>query len=180
MSRTDAGFTLLEVIIALTVTAILLALAVPAWSNARAAAYRALAQSALEGTLLDANRHATVTATEVVICPVSTAERCSGSSDWSPGWMVFADLDGDRTRDANETVVRREAALAGGIRLKSTQGRTRLIIQPNGGNAGSNVTFTLCDARGAAKASTLVLSNSGQMRHGKPTEAAAQACAYGA
>ena len=51
-----------------------------------------------------------------------------------------------------------------------------LVYQPSGGNAGSNVTFTLCDGRGAVRATTLVLANDGRLRAGKPTEAAALAC----
>ena len=39
------------------------------------------------------------------------------------------------------------------------------------GNAGSNVTFTLCDGRGASHARTLVLSNAGRLRHGVPSAA---------
>lgn len=179
MCRTDAGFTLIEAVIAMAIAAVLFAIAVPAWTNARAAVHGAATRAALEGSLLDAVRHAGITATEVVICPSSDAGRCTGSPDWSRGWIVFADLDADRGRDANETLLRRAPPLEGGVRLRSTQGRTRLVFQPNGGNAGSNVTFTLCDGRGPAKATTLVISNSGNMRHGVPTSAAAQSCAYG-
>ena len=53
------------------------------------------------------------------------------------------------------------------------------MFQPNGGNAGSNVTFTLCDSRGIEKATTLVLANDGRLRQGKPSADAAQACVYG-
>jgi type IV fimbrial biogenesis protein FimT len=62
------------------------------------------------------------------------------------------------------------------VHLRSTAGRTRLVYQPNGGNAGSKVTFTLCDGRGAARAATLVLANDGRLRGGTPTASAAQAC----
>jgi type IV fimbrial biogenesis protein FimT len=179
MCSKEAGFTLIEAVIAMAVVAVLFAIAVPAWTNARAAVHNAATLAALEGSLLDAVRHAGITATEVVICPSSDAGHCSGSSDWSDGWIVFADLDADRNRDANETLLRRASPLEGGVRLRSTEGRTRLVFQPNGGNAGSNVTFTLCDGRGPAKATTLVISNSGQLHYGVPTSAAAQSCAYG-
>jgi type IV fimbrial biogenesis protein FimT len=179
MCRKDAGFTLVEAVIALAVAALLLALAIPAWTNALAAVHIGKVRSALNETFVDAVRHATVTGAETVICSSAGADRCSGSVDWSRGWIVFADLDGDRSHDANETLVRHEPPLKGGVHLRSTQGRTRLIIQPNGGNGGSNVTFTLCDGRGSAKATTLVLSNTGRMRQGIPAPAAASECVHG-
>ena len=66
-----------------------------------------------------------------------------------------------------------------GARLLSSSGRTRIIFQGNGGNAGSNVTFTLCDGRGAGKAQTLVVSNAGNLRRGVASpEQIAAACTF--
>jgi type IV fimbrial biogenesis protein FimT len=104
---------------------------------------------------------------------------CADTIDWSGGWLVYADLDGDRAHDPYETTVGRQRRLSGGVRVRSTSGRRQLIFQPSGGNAGSNVTFTLCDSRGWSAATTLVLSNGGNLRQGKPTAAAAQACGAG-
>jgi type IV fimbrial biogenesis protein FimT len=53
------------------------------------------------------------------------------------------------------------------------------VFQPTGGNSGSNATFTLCDGRGAASATALVLSNGGRMRAGRPSAAAARRCVAG-
>ena len=173
------GFTLIEAMIVLLVAAILLAMAIPAWSSATAAAHNGATRGALASTVLDAVRHSALMGTEVVLCPVTSGHQCSGSIDWSDGWIVFADLNGNRVRDPHETVVSQAPALQGGVRLRTTTGRTKLVFQPNGGNAGSNVTFTLCDKRGVAKASTLVLANDGRLRQGIPSAAAAQACVYG-
>ncbi|MEJ7746611.1 MAG: GspH/FimT family pseudopilin [Luteimonas sp.] len=170
------GFTLIEALIVMLIAAILLTIAVPAWSSAMSAAHNGAARSALASSLLDAVRRSALTGGEVVMCPDTGAAQCNGSVDWSGGWIVFADRNGNRARDANEPLVHHAAALEGGVQLRSTAGRTRLVFQPNGGNAGSNVTFTLCDGRGLAKATTVVLGNDGRLRSGKPTFAAAQAC----
>mgnify|MGYP006170030997 CR=1 FL=1 len=53
-------------------------------------------------------------------------------------------------------------------------GRMRIVFQANGGNAGSNVTFTLCDGRGPRKAVHLVMANDGRLRS-RPAEAEAAA-----
>lgn len=179
--RTEAGFTLLEALMAVLVAAVLVGAAVPSLQSARASAYAGKARSEMLGTIMAAVHHSALAGTEVVLCrPTSpTAEQCAGTTDWSEGWAAFADINGNRVRDANEPVIHRQPPLAGGVKLRTTEGRTRLVFQPNGGNAGSNVTFTLCDWRGPAKAVTFVLANDGRMRWGRPTDASARQCAYG-
>jgi type IV fimbrial biogenesis protein FimT len=169
------GFTLIEALVALLVTGVLLGVAVPAWSGALEAAHATSARAMLLESLTHSISHAALTGSEVVLCP-GDADGCRNSIDWSGGWIAFADIDGNRRRDANETLLSHQPALTGRVHLRSTLGRTRLVFQPNGGNAGSNVTFTLCDGRGAARAATLVLANDGRLRGGTPTASAAQAC----
>jgi type IV fimbrial biogenesis protein FimT len=55
--------------------------------------------------------------------------------------------------------------------LHSTIGRTRIVFQGNGGNAGSNVTFTLCDGRGVTHARALILNNLGRLREASASAA---------
>jgi len=173
----NRGFTLLEALIVLAVVSILACIAVPALRNVSAEAHAASAKAAFVETWLAAANHAALTGVEVVACPGS-ASGCTGGIDWSRGWIAYADLDGDRARDDGETLLKRIAPLGGGVHLTSTVGRTRLVFQPNGGNAGSNATFTLCDGRGAAAATTMVMSNEGRLRQGVPTPEAARNCVY--
>jgi type IV fimbrial biogenesis protein FimT len=175
MPRTALGFTLLEALIAMAVVAILACVAVPAWSSAREAAHNGSAQAALLESLLGAISHAALSGSDVVLCPGDTGG-CRPTTDWSHGWVAFADIDRDRIRGPSETLLKTMGALGGKVHLRSTSGRTRLVFQPNGGNAGSNVTFTLCDGRGPDKAATLVLANDGRLRSGVPTVAAAADC----
>lgn len=179
MQQPANGFTLIEALIAMAVAAVLLAIAVPAWSHAKAAAYSGSVRADLAATLLDAVRHSAIAGTEVVVCPTTAAGQCSGQANWDHGWMAFADINGNRAHDAHETLLLEEEPLPTGVHLRSTTGRTRLIFQPSGGNAGSNVTFTLCDSRGPERATTLVLSNTGALRSGSPTATAARNCVYG-
>jgi type IV fimbrial biogenesis protein FimT len=174
--KPQAGFTLLEALVAVTIAAVLLAIALPAFSSALAAARSGSAQAALAATVLDSVRHAGLTGVEVVACPTAAGNGCADSWDWTGGWIVFADLDGDRVHDAHETLVRRESTLGDHVRLRSTPGRRRLVFQPSGGNAGSNVTFTLCDARGPARATSLVISNAGRLRAVPARASAASDC----
>jgi type IV fimbrial biogenesis protein FimT len=175
MRRRPSGFTLIEAVIALAIAGVLLGTAVPAVTGATEAARASSAEAALLATLTQSISHAAIAGSEVVLCP-GDAAGCRDSSDWSAGWIAYADLDGDRSRGPNETLLHAEPALAGKVHLRTTAGRKRLVFQPNGGNAGSNVTFTLCDGRGAARAMTLVLANDGRLRAGKADLQAAEAC----
>jgi type IV fimbrial biogenesis protein FimT len=175
MSHRIRGFTLIEAVIALAVASILVGTAVPAWMGAIDNAHASSTKAALLEALTRSISHAALAGSEVVLCPGDSAG-CRDTPDWSGGWIAYADIDGDRQRGANETLLQAEPALAGSVHLRTTTGRTRLVFQPNGGNAGSNVTFTLCDGRGATQATTLVLANDGRLRTGRPSAAAAQAC----
>ena len=175
MLHSSRGFTLIEAMIALLLAGVLLAIAVPAWSGALEAAHATSARAVLLESLTRSISHAAMTGSEVVLCP-GDAGGCRNSIDWSGGWIAYADIDGDRQRGANETLLYSQPPLTGRVHLRSTVGRTHLVFQPNGGNAGSNVTFTLCDGRGAARAASLVLANDGRLRAGAPTASAAQAC----
>jgi type IV fimbrial biogenesis protein FimT len=175
MRGRQSGFTLIEAVIALAIAGVLVCTAVPAWTGTVEAAHASSAQAALLASLTQSISHAALTGSEVVLCP-GDGTGCRDTTDWSGGWIAYADLDGDRSRDPNETLLHAEPALADKVHLRTTAGRKRLVFQPNGGNAGSNVTFTLCDGRGAGKASSLVLANDGRLRAGKPDPTVASAC----
>ena len=170
------GFTLVEAVIALAVLSLLVGAAVPAWNGALESAHSTSAKAALVDTLTRSISHAAVAGSEVVLCPGTVADGCRDTVDWSGGWIAYADIDGNRERGPYETLLQAQPPLSGKAHLRSTAGRTHVVFQPNGGNAGSNITFTLCDGRGAAQATTLVLANDGRLRAGTPTPAAAAAC----
>lgn len=169
------GFTLIEAVAAMAVVSILAGVAVPALRDAAEAGRSGAAKGQLLESWMASVSHAAATGSEVVLCPGDSGG-CRKSIDWSQGWIAFADLDGNRTRSPNETLLLRIEALQGRVHLRSTSGRMRMVFQPNGGNAGSNITWTLCDGRGPGSATTLVVANNGRLRSGIPTTSAAQAC----
>jgi type IV fimbrial biogenesis protein FimT len=176
--NSQRGYTLHELLLGLAGLGILCGIALPSFGDGMAAVRAGEARNALLESLMLASSRAALTETRSVICPSSDGERCDSGPDWGGGWIVFGDHDGDRERSALEPRIHAEPALAAGVRLRSSVGRTRIVIQGNGGNAGSNVTFTLCDSRGPAEAVSLVLSNRGRLRdQPADADAAALACA---
>jgi type IV fimbrial biogenesis protein FimT len=165
------GYTLLELVIALALALLLLGVAASAVGSGLEAARAGEARTRLLGSLALASVKAGVTGMHTVACASVDGARCSGSIDWSTGWIVFLDADGDREFDAAELQLDAVPALSGRVRLHGTVGRSHIVFQGNGGNAGSNVTFTLCDGRGPAHARSLVISNTGNL-HDAPVSAA--------
>ena len=168
MSR-QRGVTLIELMIALAVIGVLFGVAVPAFSSGLEAARASAARAGLLASLMTAATRASITGAHGVLCPSHDGENCLDSPDWTGGWLVFLDSNGSRELEGGERILRVQAPLAGKVHLRSTVGRTRIVFQGNGGNAGSNVTFTLCDGRGPARARALIMSNTGGLRDGAPS-----------
>lgn len=163
------GWTLVELMIVVAVIGTLVGIATPALSGGLEAARAGEARAGLLASLMTAATRAGVTGTHGVLCPSNDGASCLDSPDWSDGWLVFMDNNGTRELEGGERILRIQAPLTGKVHLRSTAGRTRIVFQGNGGNAGSNVTFTLCDGRGPARARALIMSNTGGLRDGAPS-----------
>jgi type IV fimbrial biogenesis protein FimT len=169
------GFSLIELLVALTIVVVALGFAIPALSQSREAARAGAVEIRLLESLKLTLERAAITGRKAVLCPSADGRECTTSPDFSRGWIAFLDDDGNREHAPQETLILAEEPLPGDVRLRTTLGRTRLVFQGNGGNSGSNVTFTLCDGRGAPHARSLVLSNDGRFRRGVPAKASVAA-----
>jgi type IV fimbrial biogenesis protein FimT len=169
------AFTLVELLITLAVMAILLALASPSIRDALLDRRLAAATGALEADLLAARGAAVFGAVSTVACPGDTTMGCSPVPDWTDGWLVFEDRDGDREFRSGEPLLRIGAGVEG-VTIRSSQARRRLRFGANGTAPGSNATLRICDERGTAEARQLRLSNSGRLRSLGPREGATVNC----
>ncbi len=100
------GFTLLELLCVLSISAVLVALAVPSWRRPlAAAAVRTAASQALSGLAL-ARRTALATGRTVTLCLTADLTRCDLSGR---EWMLFSNEEGGSLgrREAGEPLLRR-------------------------------------------------------------------------
>lgn len=169
------GFTVLEVLLVLAITAILLILGIPALQSYGMRQRMSACINLLHTQLALARNEAIRFNTQVVACPGTVATGCTEAADWSDGWIVFGDLNADRRHQAAENVLRAEPGLEQMV-IRSSSGRTNLRFYPNGSAPGSNSSITFCDARGPAKARKLVISNSGRIRREEAPEINASNC----
>lgn len=169
------GFTLIEAIIALAITAVLLGVAVPAMDRMLAHHQLVTAQDELIASLQHARYQAISSGRHTLLCPSSNGQQCVDGTHWERGWAAGTYRSTSASQlDGAPTLVN-----AGYPRLiiVSSDGRQRIRFQPNGRAGGSNVTFTLCRAGHAEDALGLTLSLTGRIATNKVTADAARLCA---
>ena len=177
-TQAQTGFTLIELIIVLVIVAVTLGFASSGVSAAVSAGRTSSAVASLYAALTRARSNAANSSNDVLLCPSLDGVSCSSGYHWEHGWIAFVELHGNSDRDADEPILLRQDALPAKVHLLTTRGRTRIRFQPSGGNAGSNATFTFCDARGASKASAYAMANNGNLHSTAPDPTnVADACA---
>lgn len=161
-----AGFTLLELIVSICVLAILAAIAAPSLGTLLERQRAVAATNALVAHLSLARLTAI---THTVFCPSASGTGCDAGTDWSGGWMLFLDRDGNRRPDSADDIVRVErTALSQHLRLTSSSGRVQARYLPDGRSTGSNLTISVCNKRGELL-NTVVVNNVGRIRSTRAT-----------
>jgi type IV fimbrial biogenesis protein FimT len=178
----NKGFSLVELIIAVTVMAILGAIAAPGFLNFVRDNRLTTATNDLIGDMMLTRNEAIKRNTPVVICKTTDATVanpvCDGTAGnaWTNGWIVFVDTNDNGTRDSPggtlEALVRLHTLLRDTMTLTplaptgiETDIRNFISYRPSGRPLSfTGGTFKLCDQRGARSAKSLIISETGQPR----------------
>lgn len=160
------GFSLLEALVVMAISAIVVAIGVPSYrkviENQRASSTMHL----LTAYMASARGTAISYRIPTVVCPSNRAGGCRMDGDWSQGWLMFFDADGNRQPDAREDILRDEnAPLHPSLRLVSSSGRPQLRYLPDGRSAGSNISVRLC--RDGVLLGQVIVNNVGRVRSEK-------------
>jgi type IV fimbrial biogenesis protein FimT len=158
------GMTLIELVCVITIVAVIAAFATRGASAAINAARASNSVSNLFASLTRARSFAATAGVDVVLCPSTNGTSCAPGYHWEGGWIAFPATHSGSDRTSDEPILLRQEALPSKVHLTTSPGRTRVRFQQSGGNAGSNVTFTVCDGRGAASAKAYAMANSGTLR----------------
>ena len=143
--RAQHGFTLIELMVSLTVLGVLAAIALPSFSEAflsnRLASF---SNSFVAGAHL-ARSEAIKRNASVTMCRSSNGTSCATSGGWQQGWIIFSDSGaggnaGNDTVDSDETRVLYQQNLASDY---SFTGSNSIVFQPTGLVA-TAASLTLC------------------------------------
>lgn len=157
-SHLNKGFSLIELIIAISIFSILVTLAVPGLknmlqNNAMLASYNELLSA------LNYTRSAAVTSGKgASICIRNVAgDNCESNDDiakWSNGWIVYV--------ESSSEVIRVFDGLKNSLELSYP--RSKLTFNSQGFSAGYAGKFEFCDSRGDSAKRGMVISGTGRIR----------------
>lgn len=161
--RNKAGFSLIELMVTVSIAAILISMGIPAFQNYALKQRLNAAVNALHNDLLMARSQAIHRDMQVIACPLKAQSGCTGKTDWSEGWIVFGDSNEDGNFQEGESILRHGQKVEN-VMIHSTAGRTHFRFYSNGTAPGSNGSISLCGLGGPFMARKLVISNLGRVR----------------
>ncbi len=169
------GLTLVELMMVLAVMAVLLTVGVPTFQNTVKNNRLSAELSALRATLANARSEAMARRLPVRVCESTNGTSCSSTSEFSDGYIAYADENNDDVVNAGEDVFLSLQLLVPesfSIELRDSTGTVASSVRfgSRGDSIGSSGTFTFCDDRGASYAGALILSPSGSVRGATDTD----------
>ena len=163
--KAEAGFTLIEILLALAVAAVLMSIALPPLRDLLQRQRIVSAANELVANINLARQHAVLKREIAVMCPSLDAASCTGGNRWEHGWIVFRDPDRNGAPDLSTDVLRVGSVVEN--LLIDSAGRTRIRYMPSGAASGTNLTIKLCDTGFPDQSRAVVVSNPGRPRVGE-------------
>jgi type IV fimbrial biogenesis protein FimT len=168
-SRRPHGFTLIELMLAVAMIAILLGIAAPSVRDLTMNARITSQANDLMTDLAIARSEAVKRNVRTAICASNTGVNCTNTA-WNQGWIVITDSDQDGSLTGTDVKIKEVAALDGGNSLTSTghstgpSGGPFVAFRPSGMSSpgGANIVFTLCDSRTVATVGAAAANNKGR------------------
>ena len=163
-----AAFTLVELVVALAIAALLAAVALPAFSDWLGAYQLANHAKHLAESMTRARTEAIRRGHRVNLCKSADRQHCADQGRWDAGFMVFVDVNHDGHVDADEPVLGIEGPAPPGITMGANQPLDDYVSYTSLGHARmlngalQMGTFTVC--RSGQRALHVVLANSGRVR----------------
>jgi type IV fimbrial biogenesis protein FimT len=162
--KRNAGFTLLEILITVTILTLVMAIGVPSMRDFVKNDRLVTQINTMVGHLAYARSEAVLRHLPVVVCASSNLTSCSNGS-WTDGWIIFVDTDNNSDFSAGEDMLRQYEGLSGGNTMTNTVGS--IVIYDKRGFAPDSVgSFTLCDDRGDTHKKSITISGTGRVRQG--------------
>jgi len=139
------GVTLIELMVTLSVAAILMSLAIPSFREAIISNRLTTINNEFIGAINFVRSEAIKSGQSVTLCKSTTGNDCStvNTTFWENGWIAFVDLDADGTLDTGETLLKVWPTLPSGYTLRSATFNDFLRYNSQGATTGTG-SFAVC------------------------------------
>ncbi len=157
-----SGFTLYEMLLTLTLVAILVGLGLPSFTEIAANSRLRTEIDALFHAIHLARKESIMRRSVVSICPSFDGLTCQPGKDWSGGWIMFNNRDRDEPPriDQSEPILQVHAV---GENVRITANRRGFTLRATQKRA-TNGTIVVCDTAGRVAPRALVVSYTGRPR----------------
>ncbi len=162
MRRQSDGYSLFELIVTIAIVAVVVSLGLPSLSGTVARHRQRAEIDALFHAVHLARKESIVRRKVVSICPSRDLESCTPGRDWSSGWILFANHDGDVPPqiDDGEPILGRHRA---DETVRITANRRGFTLRAVFRRA-TNGTVVVCDREARIEPRALVISYTGRPR----------------
>jgi type IV fimbrial biogenesis protein FimT len=164
--KQDLGFSVVELMIALSVASILVTTAVPSYSAVVHKNRISAATTQLYVSLNTARSAAMKRRSAVRVCPSADGSSCRNDGDWSDGWLIFEDVNANNAADTAE-IIQLVDDFDGEISIQVATAVSDFVqFQPTGaaiGSGGNSGEFRLCHLNSNAFSRVINVSASGRV-----------------
>lgn len=166
MRPLQAGFTLLELMITVTLLAILMGIGIPSFNSTIASSQLTSQTNRIVAALNATRMEAVKRNTQAVICTSTNGTACNGTS-WASGWLIYMDSDKDGALGTGEDVFAKAEANANVSAAGNDTVASKIVFQADGTVlGGNNGTIRVCKATSAVSenARDIVINAGGRAR----------------
>jgi len=167
--KKNSGFTLLELILTLTLISVVTAFAIPSMTAFTKNDRLVTNINSMVGHLAYARSEAVKRSQQVSVCVSNNTDTpnpsCTGGG-WEDGWIVYIDADANNSFDANEEVIKAHGPFAGNNAVTPNNVGTQVIYDNRGYLASNTGSLLLCDERSGPHGKTINISTTGRVRMG--------------
>ena len=175
MTRRQAGFSLIEQIMALLIVAVLITVAVPSMHQFIRQHRLQVVQSDYIAGLRYARDTAITQGVRTLFCSSRDGHSCNGTAVWNGGWLVGLDPNATGQPDGEPLYVGGKEASA--LTVLASDSKKLVRFQPSGSAGGTNQTFLLCQHGDSREALLVVVANYGRIRGDVASAEQASSCA---
>lgn len=137
---TQRGFTIIELMIAVLVSAVLLTIGVPSFATLIANNRVTAQANELVGGLNLARSEAIKNGQRVSVCSSTDGSSCAANTDWATGWLVFNDSDGNGAVASADDILRAFEAAAGNSTIT---GSANFVTYQGDGSTNATIDFDM-------------------------------------